>query len=55
MLGLHFNQRLDIAHEGPNSRSGLNGVVVFTNVCEHGVDVGPVERPGSWQTQVNLL
>ena len=55
MLGLHLDQRFDIAHQGPNGRSGPNGVVVFADVGEHGVDVRPVERTGSRETQVNFL
>ena len=55
MLGLHFDQRFDIAHQGSNSSAGANGVIVLTNVGQHGIDVVAMERAGPWQTKVHLL
>ena len=55
VLGLHLHQRFDISHQGPNGRTRADGVVVFPDVSEHGIDVVAMERASPWQAEVDLL
>ena len=52
---LHLHEGLNVAHEGSNGRTRPNGVIVFSNVREHGVDVISMMRTCPGQTEVDFL
>ena len=55
VLGLHLNQRFNVAHQGTNRCTGSDGIVVFADVRQHGIDVIAMERPGTGKTQIHFL
>ena len=55
MLGLHFHQWLNVAHQGSNGGTRADGVIVLANMSQHGIDVVSVERSSAWKTKVNFL
>ena len=55
VLGLKIDQGFDVRNDRPDRTAGLDGVVVFADVTEHGVDVVDVERASSGEAKIDPL
>ena len=55
MLGLQFDERLDIADNSSNSASRPQFVAILAHVREHSIDVTDVEGSSAGKSEVDLL